>query len=263
MRIVILTSSITGTAAHHLQYLIKEPSIVIAAVILSKGHRKKNSKYYLRRLKKIWSIGLLGALNGIRMRKWFTLDVAKKLGIESIETMCSRNNLPFFTVPSHNSEKTHKILQTTSADIGLSLGNGYISKKVFTIPKYGMINIHHEVLPDYKNAQSIIWQLYNNSMQTGYTIHQIDECIDTGSILFQEKISITIGKSLRETIILTSCELLHHSAIGLVNVLSDFEGRLLMAKPQVGGNTYTTPSIRQYFRMERNFREFKNLSEKF
>ena len=152
-------------------------------MILSKGIIVNRRKYFKRKIKKALKIGLFGVLNGIRMRKWYSIDTRKYCDPKSIQDLCKKYNIMLNLTPSVNCSQTIQYFKDANADIGLSLGNGYIGSKIFSIPKFGMINIHHEELPSYQNASSIIWQLYNNSNKTGYTIHKIDKNIDTGDIL--------------------------------------------------------------------------------
>ena|ERR1700730_1743036 len=72
----------------------------------------------------------------------------------------TRSETPIHRVDGINSDGTVEIF---TAALGLSLGNGYISKRVFSIPKFGMINVHSERLPEYQNAQSVIWPIYNRA----------------------------------------------------------------------------------------------------
>lgn len=257
MKIIILTSSRYGTAAHHMPYLIESKFCEISMVILNEGVISNKNRYYKNKIRKTIRIGLLGALNGIRMRKWFNQDMSEYKKIGDIEEICKTNKIPFFRTQSINSQNTIKLFMKANADLGLSLGNGYIGQKVFSIPKYGMINIHHEILPDYQNAQSIIWQIYNNSSMTGYTIHKIDRHIDTGEILFQEFIPISFENSLRQTVAKTSVSLLAASANGLLKVLADFDNLYKSARPQGNGKSYTTPSIWQYIKIYNNYKKMK------
>jgi len=257
MKIIVLTSSRYGTAAHHLPYLIESRSCEISMVILNESIPTKKNKYYKTKFRKIIKIGFLGALNGIRMRKWFNQDMAEYKKIGELEEICIKNNIPFFTTPNTNAQITIDLFKKANADLGLSLGNGYIGQKVFSIPKYGMINIHHEILPDYQNAQSIIWQIYNMSTMSGYTIHKIDRHIDTGEILYQESIPINFLKTLRKTVAKTSVSLLEASANGLLQVIFNFDSLYKKAKPQGLGRSYTTPTIWQYIRIQNNYRKLK------
>jgi methionyl-tRNA formyltransferase len=253
MKVIILTTSPFGTAGHHLPVLLQAKGVEVQAVVLSEGQVVSTKKKYSRLLKKVMKIGVLGAYNGVKMRKWYNEDVAQYTTISSAEDICRQNNIPFYRVPHTNSKETQELFASLAPDLGLSLGNGYISSKVFTIPRFGMINIHHEVLPDYQNAQSIIWQIYNGSRETGYTIHRIDKGIDTGNILLIEKVPILFKETLGETVAATMAALLNKSATGLKSVLEGFESYLAKAVPQGHGTKYTTPSYSQYRRILRQF----------
>ena len=117
-----------------------------------------------------------------------------------------------------------------------------------------MINIHHEILPEFQGAQSIIWQVYEGTLMTGYTIHQIDRRIDTGDILYQERISIDLRPTLRETVSHNCARLYEASAKGLVNVIINYPELVANAVHQRGGRSFTTPAFWQYLRMVRQHR---------
>ena len=253
MKIVILTSSKYGTAGNHLPFLIESRNAEVVMVIFNEAQKKDKQKHYRSKFLKIFKIGFLGALNGIRMRKWFNVSEVDGEEIKSVEVLCKHYNIPYFETPTINCENTIDLFKKSGADLGISLGNGYIGQKVFNIPKFGMINIHHEMLPAYQNAQSIIWQLYNNSITTGYTIHKIDKNIDTGSILYQQSVPICFSESLAKTVSKTSELLLKSSAKGMVYCIENFEFLYNNSKPQGEGKSYTTPNIRQYLKIRKNF----------
>ena len=259
MRVIILTGSMQGTAAHHLPTLIASGACEVAMVVLAEKASTKSTNRFRKTVTKLMRIGPLGALNGIRMRSWYDL-VANGSGVRRLDDTCRENGIPFHTSPAINSARTRELFASAQADLGVSLGNGYIGPSVFTIPKWGMINIHHEMLPDYQNAQSVIWQLYNRSRTTGYTIHRIDKHIDTGAILHQEPVPIVFGNSLRQTVADTYLALLDASALGLVHVLQHFERLAGAARAQGPGTSYTTPSFMQFIRILRNHRTLRSKS---
>jgi methionyl-tRNA formyltransferase len=253
MKVVVITSSDYGAAAHHIPVLAKSGVCEVAMVIHCGMIPVSKPKFYKRKLQKIFKIGIAGAVNGIRMRKWYNEDVQHILGIKSLKEVCEANNIPLHATPSVNSSETARLIQSSGADMGLSLGNGYIAKRIFSIPKFGMINIHHEILPEYQNAQSVIWQIYNMSDTTGYTIHKIDDHIDTGAILYQEKMPILFKETLGSTVSHTFAELLEASSKGLVKVVADLKSLLLPPELQERVKGHTTPTWVQFRRMLRNF----------
>lgn len=258
MKVLILTSFADGIASHHLPILLESRCCEITAVVLSQGIILNKKQYYLKKLSKLLKVGILGAVNGIRMRKWYSTSEFPDQKIKNLEDVCKENKIPFYLTPSTNCLKTIEIFRQADADLGVSLGNGYISEKVFNIPRMGMINIHHEILPEYQNAQSIIWQIFNNSTNTGYTIHKIDKHIDTGNILYQEQVPIVFKHTLASTVSSTMSILFNSSARGLVYVIQNFAHLTENPLVQTGGSSYTTPSIYQYFRIWRNFKKLKN-----
>ena len=65
-----------------------------------------------------------------------------------------------------------------------------IPKSIWQIPKYGTINLHASLLPNYRGSAPINWAIINNENFTGVTTFFIDDKIDTGDILLQEKIKV-------------------------------------------------------------------------
>ncbi|HRF79426.1 MAG TPA: formyltransferase family protein [Flavobacteriales bacterium] len=256
MRVAILTSALRGTASHHLPHLIGSTHFQVVQVILAEGAPRSN-RLWKKKLKKILRIGPLGALVGYRMRSWYGTDVQAIAPFEDLDVLCQRLGIPFVRIPSVNHADTIAAMRAAQADVAISLGNGYIGSKVFSAPRLGMLNIHHELLPAYQNAQGVIWQLYNNSTVTGYTIHRIDKGIDTGAIVHQEEVPIVFQPTLRATVAHTMLAVLDASAAGLRLVLDELPAYLAAARPQGNGRTWTTPSFLQFQRIHRNYRRLR------
>jgi methionyl-tRNA formyltransferase len=247
LRVILLSSSPTGTAAHHLPVLVESGCCEIVAVVQASGRPARRGAHLLRKFRKMLRIGVFGVLNGIRMRRWYAVPTP------TLEELCAQHGLPFHHVDQLNSGRTQAIFRQAQADLGISLGNGYIGKSLFTIPRLGMINIHHELLPEFRNAQSVIWQLHQGSAKTGYTIHRITAQIDAGAMLHREELPILFEDDLEKTVRRTYKSLLDASAQGLVHVLSHFDQMNAQGRPATGGGHFTTPTLRQFLRIRRNF----------
>ncbi len=65
-----------------------------------------------------------------------------------------------------------------------------LPKEVLALPKYGCINIHASLLPAYRGAAPINWAIISGDKETGITIMQMDEGMDTGAVLVQESLPI-------------------------------------------------------------------------
>lgn len=249
MRIIIMTCLRRGAASVCLPELVGSDDIDVAKVILVSGPPVSKKKTMKRNLNKVFRIGLLGALNGIRMRKWYVRE-----DLQNIEEVCRQMGVPCQKSPAINSDETRELFREADADLGLSLGNGYIGKSVFSIPRHGMINLHMELLPKYQGAASVIWPIYEGDTKSGMTIHQIDAHIDTGDILHQEEYPIAFQPTLEGTVRKT----LEVVRVGVPKAMRyvvenyvQLKGR---ANPQGKGTSYTTPTIWQFRRMVKNNR---------
>ncbi|MDF2437031.1 MAG: Formyltransferase family protein [Bacteroidota bacterium] len=261
MNVVLISSSWKGTLAHHLPCLINGSNFRISTVIINEGVALRKKNVLKKKLFKTLKIGFLGALNGIRIRKWFHQNVEKYITLADVRSLCEKQGIRLVVVNGINSNETKSILREVNPDLAVSLGNGYIAKSVFSIPKYGMINIHHELLPEYQNAQSVIWQLYNGSNETGFTIHKINERIDAGEILYRKRIKIEVRDTLSDTVSFTISKVLDASANALKTILEKFPEYYKDAVPQGEGRNYTTPSLSQFIRIYLNFRQLKKTPE--
>lgn len=250
MRIAIITGVPVGGAGAGLRELLTRPGVEVAYVIVAAGGPATSRWKRLRRkVLKTWRIGLLGALNGIRMRKWFThseeldvRDVAAQAGVR-VEHVLGVND-----------PRTAHILAADPIDLGVSLGNGYIEERVFSIPKHGMINYHGELLPEYPGALSIVWPIYFGLSRTGFTIHRIDRGIDTGDILMRREFEIVFEKSLKDTIRSTG-KLIHpNMPVAIADVVSNWDAMVETAQRQRVNRRFTTPTFRQYLQMVANNR---------
>jgi len=63
--------------------------------------------------------------------------------------------------------------------------------ELIDLPPHGTINVHASLLPKYRGAAPIQWALINGETETGVTIMQMDEGLDTGDILLAEKLPIS------------------------------------------------------------------------
>ena len=67
-----------------------------------------------------------------------------------------------------------------------------LPKEILGLPKYGCVNVHGSLLPKYRGAAPIQWSVINGDSETGVTIMQMGEGLDTGDMLYQKAIPIGI-----------------------------------------------------------------------
>lgn len=81
-------------------------------------------------------------------------------------------------------------LRSLNADIQVVVAFRMLPEVVWAMPKYGTINIHASLLPDYRGAAPINWAIINGDKKTGVSSFLLKHDIDTGDIIFQEAIDI-------------------------------------------------------------------------
>lgn len=62
-------------------------------------------------------------------------------------------------------------------------------------PKKWAINLHPSLLPRYRGPDPIFWQLHHNETETGFSLHLLEETLDTGAILLQKPARFPQGAS--------------------------------------------------------------------
>ena len=65
-----------------------------------------------------------------------------------------------------------------------------LPKSVLEMPRYGCINLHVSLLPKYRGSAPVQWSVLNGDAETGVSIMQMDEGLDTGDVLYCKKITI-------------------------------------------------------------------------
>lgn len=87
-----------------------------------------------------------------------------------------------------------------------------LPKEILDLPQYGCINVHGSLLPKYRGSAPIQWSVINGDKETGVTIMQMAEGVDTGDMLYQKAIPINIDDT----------------AESMFNKLSDLGGEMIV-----------------------------------
>jgi methionyl-tRNA formyltransferase len=82
-------------------------------------------------------------------------------------------------------------LKLLKADLQIVVAFRMLPEVVWNMPPMGTVNLHASLLPQYRGAAPINWVIINGEKETGVTTFKLQQEIDTGNILLQEKIKIS------------------------------------------------------------------------
>jgi len=81
-------------------------------------------------------------------------------------------------------------LESLKADLQIVVAFRMLPEMVWSMPPMGTFNLHGSLLPQYRGAAPLNWAVINGETETGVTTFLLSHEIDTGRIMFQEKIEI-------------------------------------------------------------------------
>ncbi len=82
-------------------------------------------------------------------------------------------------------------IRSLNPDIIVVVAYGCIlPAQILAMPKYGCINLHVSLLPKYRGSAPVQWSVLNGDAETGVSIMQMDEGLDTGDVLMCKKLAI-------------------------------------------------------------------------
>ncbi|MFD1257598.1 methionyl-tRNA formyltransferase [Mucilaginibacter terrae] len=81
-------------------------------------------------------------------------------------------------------------LKSMNADLQVVVAFRMLPEAVWSMPAKGTINLHASLLPQYRGAAPINWAIINGEKESGVTTFFLKQEIDTGDVLFMEKITI-------------------------------------------------------------------------
>ena len=108
----------------------------------------------------------------------------KKLQSSPVKQLAEQHNIPVYQPKSLRKEEAQAELKALNADVMVVVAYGLIlPKAVLDTPRLGCLNVHGSILPRWRGAAPIQRAIWAGDGQTGVTIMQMDEGLDTGDML--------------------------------------------------------------------------------
>ena len=166
-------------------------------------------------------------------------DVAKKINAE-FRVECDINNPDYV-----------QHVKNLSPDLIISYSAPQVVKdELLSIPKYGVINVHGALLPNYRGLLPSFWYLYKDEKVGGATVHCMSADIDDGDICKQGSIDISDCNTMFE--LMKKTKLLGGDL--MVDVIKDFTNDVVEKIPNKTeeGSYYSWPTVAQAKEFRKN-----------
>ena len=113
-----------------------------------------------------------------------------KLNESAVKQYAVSQNIPVLQPTNLKAETFLAELKSYQADLQIIVAFRMLPEAVWNMPPLGSFNIHASLLPQYRGAAPINWAIMNGETETGVTTFFLQHQIDTGDIIFQDKVTI-------------------------------------------------------------------------
>jgi len=131
-------------------------------------------------------------------------------------------------------------LRSIKADLQVVVAFRMLPEIVWNMPPMGTLNLHGSLLPQYRGAAPINWAIMNGEKETGVTTFKLQQEIDTGNILLQEKIPV----SENETAGSLHDKMMNVGADLLLKTIQELENGTLKEIPQPSTSNIQPSTLR-------------------
>lgn len=115
----------------------------------------------------------------------------QKITFSSVKDLAIKNKIKIFQPESLKDNGVVGEIKKNNPDLIIVAAYGKIlPKAVLEIPRFGSVNVHASLLPKYRGASPVQSAILADERETGITLMLMNEKMDEGNILAQEKIEI-------------------------------------------------------------------------
>lgn len=115
----------------------------------------------------------------------------------SVKDVAKANGLPHRVISKSNNPEFVQHIKEMNVDLIISFSAPQIIKEeLLNTPKFGVINVHGSLLPDFRGCLPSFWYLYCNEKTGGATVHYMSAKIDDGDIIEQGSVDLSDCNSM-------------------------------------------------------------------
>lgn len=198
MKLFIITMEDPVYTLPFLKEVIRERANDVVGVAVAKGGRLRIGKKRSR-LVYLLSLMLIMGIPHFVKYAWITIAYRVRKAVSSstplpspsILSFAGKYGIPGFEVQSPNDKEFLAHLASLGPDIIINQSQSILKKELLAIPSIGVLNRHNALLPRNRGRLTPFWVLFKGETETGVSIHYVEEGIDAGDIVVQERFEVT------------------------------------------------------------------------
>ncbi len=121
-----------------------------------------------------------------------------KIVSTEVKTAAQLLDIQVLTPESLKGPEFVETMKNIGADIFVVVAFRILPEMLYTIPPHGSINLHGSLLPKYRGAAPINWAIINGETETGLSTFFLKKTVDTGDLIYQERIGIKPDETFDE-----------------------------------------------------------------
>ncbi len=114
----------------------------------------------------------------------------KKIQQSAVKRFAVENELNILQPTNLKNPDFIEQLRSLNADLQVIVAFRMLPEIVWDMPRLGSVNLHASLLPQYRGSAPINWAIINGEKETGVSTFSLKHKIDSGDIIFQEKVII-------------------------------------------------------------------------
>lgn len=126
--------------------------------------------------------------------------LVKNSNYADLSIIATKYNIPLYEIEHGCGKKIteyKEILCNLDLDVSLVMGWYYmVPKSIRELSTHGCWAIHASLLPDYSGGAPLVWAMINGERETGVTLFRLDDGVDSGDIIAQEKFEISSSDNI-------------------------------------------------------------------
>ena len=119
----------------------------------------------------------------------------QKILHSAVKEYALSKNIPVLQPPNLKDPAFLEDLEKLAPELQIVVAFRMLPDVIWKMPPLGTFNLHASLLPQYRGTAPINWAIINGEKETGITTFFLQHEIDTGKILFQEKIGISADET--------------------------------------------------------------------